>query len=286
MKSVADPRTDTKQSAQPFTNHSFTRGGLIMSNATIYKILMLSVAITSSLYAGIHNDRGCHKNAASSLQILPLKSLNETIESIGKHVSKQFTKNHLVPNPGRQSLVAFMVKEPHQIIIDLPRMPIIRIGDAVVPSRTGQSPQAQFSLVGTMIENYVKRQPLNLRHRATKGRAGRFWTAEIIYAMAQTFSAPAQIEAYNNEEILTNGEWGAESGNTRLSISIVFSSTNPSSLVVSTITEKDLTHLKKGRDKKMFITKANVIFDLATGDVKYQHYYNVGGKTKYWFTCN
>gem|GEM_PF-4392438 len=214
------------------------------------------------------------------------KSVREIMASIGQRIIERFDHHKIPFSVGRRSLASFMAKEPNQIALDLPRSSHISIGGFLIPQRLrrGQTTQSQYELVAKTIERYVKQQPLKLRHQQIPGRLGRFWTAEIIYAMAQTFSAPAQIEAYRCDQALSSLEWAAEERQTRVHIAVNLLRANPSLLVVSTTTDKDMVNINHNGGQKRFTTKAKVAFNLKTGDVLYHHRYQVDSQGKSWFT--
>jgi hypothetical protein len=257
----------------------------IKSGKALQAVTVLWV-ISGSLYA-YENDQKISKQAHGVIvRPTPASNLTNLISSTGKHIIKRFKNRQLVPNIGRRSLLRLMVSEPGQIALDLPRLPIINIGgkEVLYNLRREKSVDDQYIIIANLLEAYVKEECSWLRHRNRPGRLGTFWTSEIIYSLAQTFSAPAQIEAYQSQDILKNHDWGAEHGKTMVSVSLILSKAKASILIASFITKKELINLKDRSKKKHFTTEARVIFDLTNGDVTYYHRYDIDNAGKSWFT--
>lgn len=187
-------------------------------------------------------------------------------------------------NIGRKSLIQQMQKEPEQLAKDLPRIPTIMIGAKTITTLElrGRSPEQQYILVAHELEMYVKKNVPILKFSSSPGRIGAFYTVEAIYGIVQSLSAPAQIGAYENEIILTDGNWGPafNEGKTTAAFAI----TDPLQKILDVVVthEKNLVQINDPTKRKLFVTQNRTRFYLDSGEVSFIYAYDLHTKHRSW----
>jgi len=193
---------------------------------------------------------------------------------------------------GRKSLVLEMQTFPEQLGLDIKRSSAILIGRKVIPNTMIQkrSPREVFLLLAHNLEKYVKNLSLSLKNEGVPGRLGEFWTAEVIYSIAQNFSAPPVDMVNKNIGAIAKKKWGSPMGETSIKVSFeilprsvldrIFSH---AILEVSVKTEKKMHNLiKESLPHRDLATEVKIHFDLKNSTVTYNYSYKFGDQQKSW----
>lgn len=212
--------------------------------------------------------------------------LGKEIQFRAEQILSQANEYEIPISVGRKSIIMQMAKEPKQLGLDIPRTPSIAIGGTAIPSfmRMGKSPEQQFSMIARRLEHYVHKRRPALSDTDLPGHIGPFTTVEIVYTLSQTFSAAAQVEAYETDPILSSGEWGARFGDAKLSVNFFLSGPENELLVVKTKAQKRLDNIANPKLTKSFVTEVNIFFNLTTAEVTFRHQYTVDRNSKAWTT--
>jgi hypothetical protein len=241
---------------------------------------ILKIAIVPMILAFVAHGNGLYVEA----------STKSTLDMIIKNRATSIKKSPDL-NEGRKSLVNEMEKYPEQLAKDIGRLSRVIVGkkDLSEDMKADKTAKEKFVLLANTLEgylkNYINNHPLPSLKRinTTSWRLGYFWTAEIIYALVQNFSAPPWAKA-RKETLLKDRDpdgseiWGSPSGSSKLLVS--FQLLLPSTggdlfLVVTDTTEKQLVNLTTG-ETKPFVMVTRVKFNLNNGTVTYEYSYDVG----------
>lgn len=184
-------------------------------------------------------------------------------------------KNKYVLNKGRKNILNLITREPEQLGKDLGRVSGITIGTHTINKHVyvNKAPNWQYKYISEQLETYMK--------TSASGHVGSFCTLEVIYALVQSFQAPAQARAYKNIASIKNNQWACEIGSNAKNY-VSFKYVAPNVLVVSNICEKYMLDMSNNINKKIFITQADIIYDLKSGEVKFNYSYDFDNNYKNW----
>lgn len=224
-----------------------------------------------------------------TMSTIPIQTIqNKTLETLALEKAvdllKQSYAGLYMLHKGRKDLLMLMQKEPAQLALDIKRATKIIIGNKIINSTVNfNSPETLYAHIARALENYIKTTNNKIDNSNNIGRIGKFFTIEIIYSVVQSFLSPVQSAAHKQLIIFKNpGEWGAQIGTSEIIKSFELMPYNKNILVVSNISKKILINLSDTQQKKHFMTKALLFFDLSTGELKYTYEYSLDNHGKQW----
>jgi hypothetical protein len=214
-----------------------------------------------------------------------VKASNRTLKQIiyqrANYILEQNYNGLLGINKGRKDLLLVMEKEPHQLEIDINRVSCIYIGNKkIIPNN--KSAKSQFVNLGILLEEYVNKNLPALDNSGIAARLGVFWTSEIIYSLVQSFFGPVESAANKEEALLASQEWAALTGTSQIFVYFTVPNRDNNILIVSNKSKKTLVNIYNENEQKSYISENKVIFDLKTGEVKFDYRYELDGKSHEW----
>lgn len=210
----------------------------------------------------------------------PTLKLDDVVKKSADITLAKAERGEIILNPGRLSLLQEMSKEPEQLSKDLPRLPIIKIGNNIVLAswRKDKTPQQQFVLLANLLTKYVGKHRPALVDPNNPSHIGLFDVEEILYSIGQGFSAQALELAYKHP-VLKSGEWAAIAGLAQQYASFALENSREAIMAVSFSSEKNLVNLLgHTRRTRKLIIQSKLYFYLLSGEVRFFYSYSIDGK--------
>jgi hypothetical protein len=205
-------------------------------------------------------------------------SLNEVVLRRANLIFREYQEKEIPLHIGRKSILRQMQLFPAQLSVDLKRLQHIRIGGQTIKSgkNNPMAAERQFLFLAHTLELYVHRKANYIRNKNITGRLGEFFTTEIIYIICQNFSGPSVEMALLNPK-LADPSWVSHAGETKHSA--FFNLSSSSILEVTLYTQKIYEHIENKRlPKKIVNLSTTVFFDLESGEVAFNYFYDIDGQ--------